>query len=86
MAAAFVLFVGLRNLRSLPGVLSMCVVGVWFLAQAVLQFGAGQVGTTGLRVVLGILTHYLWLPATFWMNACVTFSSFLLMHPTQSQG
>ena len=85
LALTLAVFAYFKELRTTSGKCAMCMVAALFLAQAVFEFGAEQTENAGLCVALGVLAHYLWLSATFWMNACTVLLFYRLAFPLHAR-
>lgn len=58
------------SLRSVPGKSTLCLCISLLLAQGLFQFGLNQTGNNLVCKSIGVLVHYFWLSALFWMNVC----------------
>ena len=80
LIATMVTYCLFRSLRTLPGKCIMNLTVSLFLAQFTFQLGGPLVSYRDACVAIGVLQHYAWLAAFFWMNVlsfntCITFVS-----------
>ena len=80
LIATMVTYCMFRSLRTLPGKCIMNLTVSLFLAQFTFQLSGTLVSYQDACIVLGVLQHYAWLAAFFWMNVlsfntCITFVS-----------
>ena len=72
LAISFMTFCLFPKLRTLPGKNNMSLILTLIIAQAmflVSSFAQLESGSLGCKIV-GVLTHFVWLAAIFWMNIC----------------
>ena len=72
LAMSFITFCLFPRLRTLPGKNNMSLIMSLIIAQTMFlisSFGQLESGSDGCKLV-GILTHFFWLVAIFWMNIC----------------
>ena len=72
LAMSFITFCLFPRLRTLPGKNNMSLIMSLMIAQTMFlisSFGQLESGSDGCKLV-GILTHFFWLVAIFWMNIC----------------
>ena len=76
LAITFLTYCLFSSMRTIGGVCNMGLVVTMFAAQALYEFGVEQNEDVIVCQIIGILIHFLWLAAVFWMNAS-TFVLFL---------
>ena len=72
LAVSFMTFCLFPRLRTLPGKNNMSLIMALMIAQVMFlisSFGQLNSGSVGCKLV-GLLTHFFWLAAVFWMNIC----------------
>ena len=76
LAITFLTYCLFSSMRTIGGVCNMGLVVTMFAAQSLYEFGVEQNEDVIVCQIIGILIHFLWLAAVFWMNAS-TFVLFL---------
>ncbi|XP_041347265.1 uncharacterized protein LOC121367221 [Gigantopelta aegis] len=76
LAITFLTYCLFPSMRTIGGVCNMALVATMFAAQSFYEFGVEQNEDVIGCQIIGMLIHFLWLAAVFWMNAC-TFLLFL---------
>ncbi|KAK6183926.1 hypothetical protein SNE40_006493 [Patella caerulea] len=86
LLVTFVCYCTLKDIRDEIGVSVMGLIVNLFFAQALYEFGLElppSFDYTMLCKIIGILIHYFWLSALFWMNGCTLILFLKLSYPLQ---
>ncbi|XP_050389014.2 uncharacterized protein LOC126808383 [Patella vulgata] len=81
----FLVFCLLKKHCTSTGTGIMALTVTLFIAQALFEFGAEQIEIKWVCETLGVLTHFFWLSATFWMNVCTSILFYNLTYPMESR-
>ncbi|KAK6177881.1 hypothetical protein SNE40_012756 [Patella caerulea] len=75
----------IKNLRNVVGVNVMGLIVTLIFTQVFYEFGLEMTDYQNLCQAMGILIHYFWLSAIFWMNACTLVLFLKLSFPLKSR-
>ncbi|XP_050398532.1 uncharacterized protein LOC126816277 [Patella vulgata] len=82
----FIFYCVIKSLRNVVGVNVMGLIVTLIFAQVFYEFGLEMTDYHNLCQAMGILIHYFWLSAIFWMNACTLVLFLKLSFPLESRG